>query len=187
MYVAFKIRRREKWHELWRSTAEKELLTLYSAHLADQDIVNAVLKQRPRLLERLPCQWNLQLSDHTRAEKCYTSSSVRDVGIVHVNSAKKQISRGLKNFEYFRDLLLTFRHYDGNLLRRDLANGCQDETGREEEEEEEQEDEDGEDKADAEQEAEAEEDEGCYQLRRARKTTYRTHLYFLDYDMSDPS
>ena len=36
-----------------------------------QDIFNAVLKQHPYLLHRLPCQWNVQLSDNTRSEQCY--------------------------------------------------------------------------------------------------------------------
>lgn len=59
--------RRGKWHQLWRSVAEKDLLTLYSTHLADQDVFNAVLKQKPDMVERLPCKWNVQLSDHTRS------------------------------------------------------------------------------------------------------------------------
>ena len=36
-----------------------------------QDIFNALLKQHPYLLYRLPCQWNVQLSDNTRSELCY--------------------------------------------------------------------------------------------------------------------
>ena len=58
--------RRARWQQLWRQVAEKELLTLFTSHLADQDVFNAVLKQYPRMVERLPCQWNLQLSDNTR-------------------------------------------------------------------------------------------------------------------------
>ena len=33
-----------------------------------QDIFNAVLKQNPYLIYKLPCQWNVQLSDNTLSE-----------------------------------------------------------------------------------------------------------------------
>ena len=40
-----------------------------------QDIFNAVLKQHPYLVYNLPCQWNVQLSENTRSEKCYREVS----------------------------------------------------------------------------------------------------------------
>lgn len=40
-----------------------------------QDIFNAVIKQNPFLVHQLPCFWNVQLSDHTRSEKCYKDVS----------------------------------------------------------------------------------------------------------------
>ena len=54
------------WSQLWRLVAEKDLVTMYGTSLADQDIFNGLLKQHPSLVHRLPCQWNLQLSDNTR-------------------------------------------------------------------------------------------------------------------------
>lgn len=37
-----------------------------------QDIFNAVITQNPHILFEIPCQWNVQLSDNTRSESCYT-------------------------------------------------------------------------------------------------------------------
>lgn len=45
-----------------------------------QDIFNAFLKQNPVLVHRLPCFWNVQLSDHTRSEQCYHQVSDLKVG-----------------------------------------------------------------------------------------------------------
>lgn len=60
------------WGQLWRQIAEKDLMTHYTTSLADQDIFNAIIKQHPYLIYNLPCQWNVQLSDNTRSELCYT-------------------------------------------------------------------------------------------------------------------
>ena len=91
---------------------------MYGTSLADQDIFNGLLKQHPNLVHRLPCQWNLQLSDNTRSEICY-SSGVHDLYIIHFNSPKKLNVKN-RNVEYFRNHFLTFLQYDGNLLRREL-------------------------------------------------------------------
>lgn len=64
------------WHALWRSVAEKYLDTDPFIHSADQVIINAVIADNPQLVYRLPCVYNIQLSDHTQAESCY--SSLRD-------------------------------------------------------------------------------------------------------------
>lgn len=103
------------WEQMWRLTAEKELMNLLSTSLADQvrprvpgpwtasswtrppdarppvssvqDIFNAFLKQNPVLVHRLPCFWNVQLSDHTRSEQCYREVSDLKVGRSHVPRA----------------------------------------------------------------------------------------------------
>jgi glycosyltransferase-like protein LARGE len=110
--------RSKNWSQMWRLVAEKDLVTMYGTSLADQDIFNALIKQHPNLVHRLPCQWNLQLSDNTRSEICY-STGVQDLNIIHFNSPKKLDVKN-KNVEYFRNHFLTFLQYDGNLLRRDL-------------------------------------------------------------------
>lgn len=45
-----------------------------------QDIFNAVIKEHPGLVRPLPCVWNVQLSDHTLAEGCYSEASDLKVG-----------------------------------------------------------------------------------------------------------
>ncbi|GLD74142.1 LARGE xylosyl- and glucuronyltransferase 2, partial [Lates japonicus] len=67
--------RRIGWEQMWRLTAERELMSMLSTSLADQDIFNAFIKQNPILVHQLPCFWNVQLSDHTRSEQCYTEVS----------------------------------------------------------------------------------------------------------------
>lgn len=55
-------------------------ILLCTRHSLSQDIFNAVIKQNPALVYRLPCFWNVQLSDHTRSELCYTEVSDLKVG-----------------------------------------------------------------------------------------------------------
>uniref|UniRef100_A0A8C6KLA9 LARGE xylosyl- and glucuronyltransferase 1 n=1 Tax=Nothobranchius furzeri TaxID=105023 RepID=A0A8C6KLA9_NOTFU len=112
--------RKLRWEQMWRLTAERELMGMLSTSLADQDIFNAVIKQNPFLVHQLPCFWNVQLSDHTRSEKCYRD--VSDLKVIHWNSPKKLRVKN-KHVEFFRNLYLTFLEYDGNLLRRELF-GC---------------------------------------------------------------
>ncbi|CAL1265883.1 unnamed protein product [Larinioides sclopetarius] len=153
------------WMQMWRLIAEKELLSMLSTSLADQDIFNAVLKQHPYLIYKLPCQWNVQLSDNTLSEICYTE--VQDLKVIHWNSPKKLKVKN-KHVEFFRNLYLTFLEYDGNLLRRELI-GCNNSkciilcTFLF--------------KLNA-----IDEDDSCYEFRRARVVKHRTHLYYIEYD-----
>ncbi|XP_066866163.1 xylosyl- and glucuronyltransferase LARGE1 isoform X2 [Kogia breviceps] len=162
--------RKMKWEQMWRLTAERELMGMLSTSLADQDIFNAVIKQNPFLVYQLPCFWNVQLSDHTRSEQCYRD--VSDLKVIHWNSPKKLRVKN-KHVEFFRNLYLTFLEYDGNLLRRELF-GCPSE-------------------ADVNSEnlqkqlSELDEDDLCYEFRRERFTVHRTHLYFLHYEYEPTS
>ncbi|XP_073072566.1 xylosyl- and glucuronyltransferase LARGE2 isoform X7 [Manis javanica] len=112
--------RQAGWEQMWKLTAMRELLTLPATSLADQDIFNAVIKEHPGLVQTLPCVWNVQLSDHTLAERCYLE--VSDLKVIHWNSPKKLRVKN-KHAGSFRNLYLTFLEYDGNLLRRELF-GC---------------------------------------------------------------
>ena len=113
--------RRSNWSQTWKMIAENELMTMLSTPLADQDIFNAVIKQHPGLLLPLPCEWNVQLSEHTKSEECYSDAS--DLKVIHWNSPLKQ-RVDTKHIEFFRNLYLTFLQYDGNLLKRELF-GCE--------------------------------------------------------------
>uniref|UniRef100_A0A8C8AHY3 LARGE xylosyl- and glucuronyltransferase 2 n=1 Tax=Otus sunia TaxID=257818 RepID=A0A8C8AHY3_9STRI len=157
--------RRLGWEQMWRLTAERELMSMLSTSLADQDIFNAVIKQDPALVYRLPCFWNVQLSDHTRSEQCYTE--VSDLKVIHWNSPKKLRVKN-KHVEFFRNLYLTFLEYDGNLLRRELF-GCASLPSP---------------PSDQLQQAleELDEDDPCYDFRRQHLTQHRVHLFFLQYE-----
>ncbi|TSK13201.1 LARGE xylosyl- and glucuronyltransferase 1 [Bagarius yarrelli] len=157
--------RKLRWEQMWRLTAERELMSMLSTSLADQDIFNAVIKQNPFLVHQLPCFWNVQLSDHTRSEKCYRD--VSDLKVIHWNSPKKLRVKN-KHVEFFRNLYLTFLEYDGNLLRRELF-GCPSETDHNSENLQKT-------------LMELDEDDPCYEFRRERFTVHRTHLYFLHYE-----
>uniref|UniRef100_UPI00398F4088 xylosyl- and glucuronyltransferase LARGE1 isoform X3 n=1 Tax=Pristiophorus japonicus TaxID=55135 RepID=UPI00398F4088 len=161
--------RKMKWEQMWRLTAERELMNMLSTSLADQDIFNAVIKQNPFLVHQLPCFWNVQLSDHTRSEQCY--KDVSDLKVIHWNSPKKLRVKN-KHVEFFRNLYLTFLEYDGNLLRRELF-GCPSEVDKNSQNLQKQ-------------LLELDEDDPCYEFRRERFTVHRTHLYFLHYEF-EPS
>ncbi|XP_048779564.1 xylosyl- and glucuronyltransferase LARGE1-like [Ostrea edulis] len=154
--------REMNWMEMWRKIAVKELETMQYTQLADQDIFNAVLKEHPYFVYHLPCQWNVQLSDNSKSEQCY--SHVEELKIIHWNSPKKFKVKN-KHVEYFRNLHLTFLEYDGNLLRRELF-GCEKSE---------------EDETNQESNTPNEEDE-CYEFRLEQFVVHRTHLYYLDYD-----
>ncbi|NXX22174.1 LARG2 glucuronyltransferase, partial [Podargus strigoides] len=157
--------RRLGWEQMWRLTAERELMSMLSTSLADQDIFNAVIKQNPAMVYRLPCFWNVQLSDHTRSEQCYTE--VSDLKVIHWNSPKKLRVKN-KHVEFFRNLYLTFLEYDGNLLRRELF-GCASLPSP---------------PSNQLQQAleELDEDDPCYDFRRQHLTQHRIHLFFLQYE-----
>lgn len=107
--------RQAGWEQMWKLTAGQELLTLPSTSLADQvrgslcpglgggagreqalgrgttavsaqDIFNAVIKEHPGLVQPLPCVWNVQLSDHTLAERCYSEAA--DLKVSGVGAAE---------------------------------------------------------------------------------------------------
>ncbi|XP_029767348.1 LARGE xylosyl- and glucuronyltransferase 2 isoform X3 [Terrapene carolina triunguis] len=158
--------RRIGWEQMWRLTAERELMSMLSTSLADQDIFNAVIKQSPVLVYKLPCFWNVQLSDHTLSEQCY--SEVSDLKVIHWNSPKKLRVKN-KHVEFFRNLYLTFLEYDGNLLRRELF-GCASLPSPP--------------RNQLQQALEdLDEDDPCYDFRRQHLMLHRIHLFFLQYEV----
>ncbi|XP_073204229.1 xylosyl- and glucuronyltransferase LARGE2 isoform X8 [Lepidochelys kempii] len=158
--------RRIGWEQMWRLMAEQELMSMLSTSLADQDIFNAVIKQSPVLVYKLPCFWNVQLSDHTLSEQCY--SEVSDLKVIHWNSPKKLRVKN-KHVEFFRNLYLTFLEYDGNLLRRELF-GCASLPSPP--------------RNQLQQALEdLNEDDPCYDFRRQHLMLHRIHLFFLQYEV----
>jgi glycosyltransferase-like protein LARGE len=159
-----------------------------------------VLKQYPFLVHRLPCEWNVQLSDNTKSEEiCYSSVDVTDLKIIHWNSPKKLKVKN-KHADFFRNQFLTFLEYDGNLLRRELfscpsmgnnsldgqilnhhamppgSNGALDHASPPPTSPD----------HDAIDDADDVEEDPCYDFRNEEKLEHRTHLYFVDYEYVAP-
>ncbi|XP_058161433.1 xylosyl- and glucuronyltransferase LARGE2 isoform X1 [Dasypus novemcinctus] len=157
------------WEQMWKLTAKRELLTLPATSLADQDIFNAVIKEHPGLVQPLPCVWNVQLSDHTLAERCYSQAS--DLKVIHWNSPKKLRVKN-KHVEFFRNLYLTFQEYDGNLLRREFF-GCpsQPPSGAEQLQQ---------------ALAQLDEEDACFEFQQQQLTVHRVHLTFLPHKPPPP-
>nr|XP_048284317.1 xylosyl- and glucuronyltransferase LARGE2 isoform X3 [Myodes glareolus] len=161
--------RQSGWEQMWKLMAKRELLTLQATSLADQDVFNAVIKEHPELVHPLPCVWNVQLSDHTLAERCYLEAA--DLKVIHWNSPKKLRVKN-KHAEFFRNLHLTFLGYDGKLLRRELF-GCPSQLPPE---------------AEQLQQAMAQLDEAepCFEFRQQQLTVHRVHITFLPHRPPPP-
>ncbi|ERE69638.1 glycosyltransferase-like protein LARGE2-like isoform 2 [Cricetulus griseus] len=154
---------------MWKLIAKQELLTLMATSLADQDVFNAVIKEHPELVHPLPCVWNVQLSDHTLAERCYLEAA--DLKVIHWNSPKKLRVKN-KHAEFFRNLHLTFLGYDGKLLRRELF-GCPNQLppGAEQLQQ---------------ALAQLDEEEPCFEFRQQQLSVHRVHITFLPHQPPPP-
>ena len=118
MLLNLQAMRQRGWYHLWSTVTTKYYKP---TALADQDIVNAVIKEYPHIHFVLPCAWNVQLSDNALSEFCYQDAE--NFKIIHWNSPKKmqvEINHGA----YFRIMYQTFLEYNGNLLRHELIT-CQ--------------------------------------------------------------
>ncbi|KAJ1075600.1 hypothetical protein K5549_017421, partial [Capra hircus] len=161
--------RQAGWEQMWKLTAKRELLTLPATSLADQDIFNAIIKEHPWLVQPLPCMWNVQLSDHTLAERCYSEAS--DLKVIHWNSPKKLHVKN-KHVESFRNLYLTFLEYNGNLLRRELFGcPCPPPPGAEQLQQ---------------ALAQLEEQDACFEFRQQQLAMHRVHITFLPHKPPPP-
>ncbi|CAH6788215.1 xylosyl- and glucuronyltransferase LARGE2 isoform X2 [Phodopus roborovskii] len=161
--------RKTGWEQMWKLIAKRELLTQTATSLADQDVFNAVIKEHPELVHPLPCVWNVQLSDHTLAERCYLEAA--DLKVIHWNSPKKLRVKN-KHAEFFRNLHLTFLGYDGKLLRRELF-GCPNQLppGAEQLQQ---------------ALAQLDEEEPCFEFRQQQLSVHRVHITFLPHQPPPP-
>lgn len=112
--------RKLKWMNLWQSIAKTNLETMATTSLADQDIFNCVIKEIPTIVYKLPCTWNVQLSENSQAESCYRKQ-IYNVKVVHWNSPLKQHVQN-RHTDYFRNIYESFIEYDGSLLTVPLFN-----------------------------------------------------------------
>lgn len=72
--------RLRKFADMWQSTTRQVLEDIPETRLADQDIINAVIKIYPSIVFIIECTWNIQLSDHTLSEFCYGDGQKINVG-----------------------------------------------------------------------------------------------------------
>ena len=158
--------RMRTWDRLWDEVATRTLLEYESTALADQDIINAIIKDNPHLHYTLPCFWNAQLSEHSLSDYCFRNAN--QFKVVHWNSPLKlQVTNN--HSPYFRNMYKMFENLDGNLFRTGLLS-CDTPPG------------------------EAKESttctditDPCVDFRREKDSVYRTHPYFVDYKYQSSS
>lgn len=156
--------RNTEWRDTWVHVTRKALQNYKSVALADQDVINAVIKDNPEFHYLLPCTWNVQLSEHTLSEHCLKDAE--EYKLVHWNSPMKQMVRN-EHAPYFSNLHQAFQRYDGNLMRTMLADCYHNNTKSNG---------DVVDVADP-----------CQDFRLEQKLQFRTHPFFLHYEYQPSS
>lgn len=151
--------RRHRWHQLWSTVARK-----YSSPtaLADQDVMNAVLKEYPHIHYVLPCAWNVQLSDNSLSNFCYQDAE--NFYIIHWNSPRKMDVEN-NHSPYFRTMYESFLEYNGNRLRHELISCNFTHSARNDE--------------DMSVHESSESHDPCIAFRKEANLKYRTHPFFL--------
>ena len=156
--------RKWKWNNKWQGTTRKVINDLGSTALADQDIINSVLKENPFLVHILPCKWNIQLSDHVKIELCYSNYS-NDIGILHWNNRKKKRIRKT-SLKFLQNIYQVFVDLNGDLVKKPVFNCNQrnsqlwDESFSEDS------------------------DDPCLELSESSSILHRTHLFYLPFEYS---
>lgn len=106
--------RAHDWRRRWTELTRRRLAHVAYTGLADQDVFNLVLTVEPQLLYPLPCQWNLQIHNHSHAAACFRSAFL---GAVHWNSPQK-LAADHPQARFFRDLYWRTVALNGYRLRR---------------------------------------------------------------------
>lgn len=114
MLMDLQMLRRYNWANIWSIITNQTLIEYQYTALADQDIINTVIRIHPEIFHVLPCNWNLQLSEHMQSEYCI--SKTHQYNIIHWNSPLKTLLSN-QYTSYFRNLYTAFVQFDGNLHR----------------------------------------------------------------------
>ena len=96
----------------WTKITTEQMRTDFAASSADQDIVNAVIKELPGLLYPLTCIWNVQFGDPKKDDGC--SMHVDAYRIIHWKSLKQHTNH--KYYLYFRNVHNMLMQYDAVIL-----------------------------------------------------------------------
>ena len=119
MLLHLKLMRAKDWIGMWTTVAKATLERLHSrTSLADQDIVNAVIKKHPDIHFVLPCSWNAQMSEHSLNEYCF--SRTRNFKIIHWNSPLKLMVKN-NHGAFFRSRYRAFENYNGYFFGQELS------------------------------------------------------------------
>ncbi|XP_068623154.1 xylosyl- and glucuronyltransferase LARGE2s-like [Battus philenor] len=156
-----KIRTNIDWTTLWHSAINENIERLKQTTLADQDVINAVLKKNPTFVHNISCQYNVQMSTKTLAKGCYGEDR-NNVKIIHWNSPSKYNIR-TRDADYFKSIHLSYVNLDGNLLREKLHICSQIEPVT----------------------YKISHSDLCLSFRAAQRVKLRTHLYYMEYAYTD--
>ncbi|CAK1542703.1 unnamed protein product [Leptosia nina] len=155
-----KLRTITDWTFVWHDTINENLAQLKQTTLADQDVINAIIKKNPSFVFNISCQYNVQMSMKTLAKSCY-GEDVNNVKVIHWNSPSKYNVR-IRDSEYFKNIHLSYVNFDGNLLREKLHRCSPNEVVT----------------------YKMNHSDLCLSFRAAQRVKLRTHLYYMDYSYS---
>lgn len=158
----FKLRR-EKTASDW-ATGAKELIESGKVNITDREVFNAVLFSNQRSAYQLPCEWNIQLSRTSQFDVCHPERN--GMKLIYWNTPVSELDVR-DDMEYFYNHYLIFSGLDGTLLRKQLSDCKTIEV----------------DKSVAYSMFDPTED--CFEFRKAAVLKYRTHLYYLDFDLGE--
>ncbi|XP_023942707.1 xylosyl- and glucuronyltransferase LARGE1 [Bicyclus anynana] len=156
-----KIRKTTNWTAVWHLAVNTNLERLKETTLADQDIINAIIKMNPYIVYNMSCRYNVQMSMLTLAKNCY-GEDVQNVKIIHWNSPSKYSIR-IRDSDFFRNIHQSYVNFDGNLLREKLHKCSQSEVVT----------------------YKMNHSDLCLTFRAAQRIKLRTHLYYMDYNYMD--
>ncbi|XP_013171453.1 PREDICTED: glycosyltransferase-like protein LARGE2 isoform X2 [Papilio xuthus] len=156
-----KIRNKINWTKVWHSAVNENIELLKQTTLADQDVINAIIKKDPILVYNISCQYNVQMSTKTLAKGCYGEDR-NNIKIIHWNSPSKYNIR-IRDADYFKNIHLSYVNFDGNLLKQKLHTCSQTEPVT----------------------YKINYSDLCSSFRAAQRVKLRTHLYYMEYTYAD--
>ncbi|KFD49470.1 hypothetical protein M513_09655 [Trichuris suis] len=102
------------WVDIFKAVVTSHLASLVAVQLADQDVLNAVIKSYPKMHYTLPCIYNFQIHNEAREDLCNVLH--KQVKIVHWNSyGKQQMEPSVDG--YFEKMYDAYSELDGSALR----------------------------------------------------------------------
>ncbi|ENN79368.1 hypothetical protein YQE_04194, partial [Dendroctonus ponderosae] len=104
---------RLKWDLLCVNLTKRYSLTYGQTYLGDQDILNALIKEHPDIIYKLPCYWNTQMSSFSTSSTCYSKFKPK---IIHWNSPQK-FAVATNDGALFRGLANSVFEMNGNWFR----------------------------------------------------------------------